>query len=278
MKKKNLNILILVLVTIISGTAYNCSSISENQDSSNQKAINITNVDSTESNDLADYHVITNELVKQGNYEEALERFIWYHEHGLECDSSISGVRVSFALSYWLKLGDAYPQAIDSLVKIRDRDTKRTLESGDSRLFKDVIAINDDLNENYKSLELFKEIEEKHPGSAAQCFPHIKRYLFTSGQYDIIQNYLVNPIEEYNEIKAGYERHMNVIGTRNESLSEKILSLFFGSGNDFVEDFFVERTVILIEYLIATGDKTSAETIQERALTVVNRVELRNII
>jgi len=54
----------------------------------------------------------TNKMVKKGQYKEALQRFIWFNEHALEYDESMTGVRLSFALGYWKELGDIYPPAL----------------------------------------------------------------------------------------------------------------------------------------------------------------------
>jgi hypothetical protein len=42
---------------------------------------------------------------KQGNYEEALRDHLWFHEHALEQVPALAGVRLSFALAAWVKLG-----------------------------------------------------------------------------------------------------------------------------------------------------------------------------
>ena len=40
----------------------------------------------------------TQEMVRKGKYKEALERFVWFHEHALEHDPAMTGVRLSFAV------------------------------------------------------------------------------------------------------------------------------------------------------------------------------------
>src|SRR4051812_29867743 len=47
----------------------------------------------------------------EGRFEEALSQFIWFHEHSLEEDRAYLGVRLSFALSYWMELAERYPPA-----------------------------------------------------------------------------------------------------------------------------------------------------------------------
>ena len=61
-------------------------------------------------------------LADQTNYDEALQRHIWYFNHALDYDRSEVGVRLSFEISNWLNLGRSYPEARQALVEIRDRD------------------------------------------------------------------------------------------------------------------------------------------------------------
>src|SRR5687768_17293473 len=66
-------------------------------------------------------------LTSEGKYEEALNKHLWFHE---ESKSSIGmgGVRLSFALSHWMELGEAYPPALAALKAIRDANEAKLLE------------------------------------------------------------------------------------------------------------------------------------------------------
>ena len=59
-------------------------------------------------------------------YEEALEKHVWYHENALKIEPAQYGVRLSFALSAWHRLGLVYPPALEKLTSIRD-ENERTL-------------------------------------------------------------------------------------------------------------------------------------------------------
>src|SRR4051812_22582627 len=50
-------------------------------------------------------------FAREGKYQQALERHIWYHENALKYDQAQFGVRLSFALSDWAELGKVYPPA-----------------------------------------------------------------------------------------------------------------------------------------------------------------------
>lgn len=110
-------------------------------------------------------------LSAAGLYAEALEQFEWFHHHALEHTPSFYGVRLSFALSSWAEMGAKYPPALESLRKIRDRDTELVRLPGSSkRLFHDVVAINRALGENTATMTLFREIEHAWPELARSRF------------------------------------------------------------------------------------------------------------
>src|SRR5436190_22804607 len=76
---------------------------------------------------------------QHGEYEQALQRHIWYHNHALEFEPSLTGVRLSFALAEWIELGRRYPRARRALIEIRDEKTRKFDEGwGYSALFSDI--------------------------------------------------------------------------------------------------------------------------------------------
>src|SRR5262245_62591983 len=81
------------------------------------------------------------DLAAQGRYEEALQKHLWFHENALKYDPDLSAVRLSFALGYWVELGEEYPKAREALVAIRDRGDQ-ALRAGDRsfELFHEVAA------------------------------------------------------------------------------------------------------------------------------------------
>ena len=66
-------------------------------------------------------------LINMGEYEEALERFIWFHNHAVDQGLTINASRLSFGLGYWIDFGKKYPPAIDALKQIRDDNTNSIL-------------------------------------------------------------------------------------------------------------------------------------------------------
>jgi hypothetical protein len=70
-----------------------------------------------------DPHKILDEAqddARAGRYADALAKHVWFHENALKYEPSLAGVRLSFALGYWVAFGNSYPPALQKLKSIRD--------------------------------------------------------------------------------------------------------------------------------------------------------------
>ena len=105
-----------------------------------------------------------------GLHEVALQEYIWFFHHALAEQPSLSGVRRSFALSYWIDLGADYPPALRALEGLRD-DCALKLLRGDAGLavFRDVTSINHYLEATERTYELYKSMMEAVPELAKSC-------------------------------------------------------------------------------------------------------------
>lgn len=63
------------------------------------------------------------QLVKSGQHAAALEKYIWFHDHALDFDRMLVGVRLSYAIDEWVVLGEVYPPAREALERVRDAKT-----------------------------------------------------------------------------------------------------------------------------------------------------------
>ena len=136
-------------------------------------------------------------LVNQTNYDEALQRQIWYFNHAPDYASSLTGVRLSFALSDWVELGRKYPKARQALVAIREHDLQvfnagmryprrvkevsndlpgfsETEKRSRFELFQDITSINAYLGDADKNRALVKTLVAKDPQLAQHMGYRIK--------------------------------------------------------------------------------------------------------
>jgi hypothetical protein len=221
----------------------------------------------TPAKDMQAYLERTQQLVRQRSYKEALDRFVWFHEHALEYAPAMSGVRLSFALSYWKNLGDVYPPAQQAMVDMRDRKTRQLQEGrGNAALFSDVEALNRTLGENAKTVRLFREIDKKDAALAAECWWFVRDAVFMDKQYEIAKKYIPAPLKDYLREKARYDE--NVALYENPQVG----GAHFREWN---EKHFVDDSLQLIELATFTGDKAMAQEIRKRAASVIDDPRLR---
>jgi len=232
------------------------------------------------------------DFMKRGEYEESLERHIWYHNHSLEQDPGQTGVRLSFALSDWVELGRHYPKARAALVEIRNQDVnKLTNGAGYSDLFADVASINRELQEEDSTYALFKTIREKDPQLAQQCYFWAESLLVARGEYQWCYDHMGGSQMRFESIRQ--MRKMDLTREQNmRESSERTAEMFKKNGttnfppstppdNSKVieklnQDRLVGQVRQLIEILVGSGHKAEAEKIQEEALAILNVPELQS--
>lgn len=139
-------------------------------------------------------------LVKSQQYSAALEKYVWFHEHALDSDRRMAGVRLSYAISEWAEMGDVYPPARIALERVRDAKTSalinRTL---DANLFHDVAAINRALGQAERTRDLFKSIAAEDRDVAEKCFRVALEVLVDTKDYGLALSFLTDPQREIDQ-------------------------------------------------------------------------------
>ena len=111
------------------------------------------------------------QLVKSQQYAAALDKYIWFHDHALDADRSLAGVRLSYAISEWVDLGEVYPPARRALESVRNAKAESLIQGTyDASLFHDVASINRVLGQVERTRDLFKTIAGADRGVAEKCF------------------------------------------------------------------------------------------------------------
>lgn len=219
--------------------------------------------------DMQQYLAATKQMVREKKFQEANERYAWFHNHSLEASPSMAGVRLSFALSYWKSLADIYPPAMIAMLDMRDKKTRQLLDSsGSSNLFADVAALNRTLGEEHKTIDIFERIENVDHNKAKRCWHYVKGALFNAKRYDIIRNFIGNPLHEFNAIKGQREMALKTLRSKTQGNSQL---------QGFADDSFVEKSLDLIKFSLAVDDVSSAEQIKKEAQKIVKDNRLRDI-
>lgn len=208
-------------------------------------------------------------LAKEGKYEQALKKQVWFHNHGLDADRSYYGVRLSFALSEWIALGQKYPKALDTLKGIRDEKTKRLLAGEtDRELFHDVESINEHLGDSVATVELFKRLERSQAPFAASVYDLAEEALIRAKEFPLARKYLVDPAASLGKARDRFQKGLQYASKgRNADAHRQAF-----------ESIFTDRAIQIITILNKTGSPDQALAIQSEALAVLDNPEIRNAI
>ena len=144
--------------------------------------------------DVSEKLRLAQQAAEDGHFEEALQGYIWYHHNALSHQPSQSGVRVSFALSYWLELAEVYPPALTALQDIRDQKTRQLVEGELNRdLFYDVCSINEYLEESLQTYQLFLQLAESTPAFAEACADTARPVLIEHSDFHLARRFIKDP-------------------------------------------------------------------------------------
>ena len=208
-------------------------------------------------------------FASQGKFDAALKKHIWFHNHALKIRKSYYGVRLSFALAYWMELAQQYPPALVALRKMRDRKTAK-LSGGktDRALFHDVESINERLKESAATVELFKKIDEINEHFASSIYDLADEAIIAAGDYVLARKHLGDPSTRFEIAQRNFEEGMQYSETsRCKAASRRAQRAIF-----------VGDVVRLVKVLDHAGELDSAKTFQSKALRLYNHKAIRNAI
>ncbi len=185
-------------------------------------------------------------------YAAALVKHVWYHENAISIEPAQVGVRLSFALSYWLELAEAYPPAKAKLMEIRDKAGKETLEGKDGTdAFHDFVSINRVLGEPELTKKLFVQLDNDKPKQARALFELARPSLIQAKAYVLCAKYVDGEVAYKREVDF-YKRLIdNPVGGARMA--------------DYARQRFTHESATLVALLFIKGDKESARRIADAA-------------
>lgn len=153
---------------------------------------------------------------RAGSHEQALAKFLWFHQNALQYELGLSGVRLSFALAYWLNLAAVYPPARDAFVLVRDRtEAAFRQDYPNFNLFHDIASLNERLGEGIRTADLFTSVAASDH-SAAQLLYHVAEpHLVAAGRFHACEPFL-NPVRRMSLAAECYRLSKNFEDARPE--------------------------------------------------------------
>jgi hypothetical protein len=205
-----------------------------------------------------------------------------------------------------VELGRRYPKAKQALIEIRDNTTREIAAGrGYLEMFKEVQAVNHELQDDDATCALFKTIHKQDPKLARQCYYYAESLLVEHGDYQICLDCMGDPQQRYNSILQSLEMQPEsssfnravpgrpLRATPNDGITSAPVRLVSGrplrATNEatvaasammkrFSETNFVSQVCQLIEILVGTAHQADAEKIRDQAMTVLDDARLKSAI
>lgn len=129
----------------------------------------------------------------EGRFAVAAEKHLWFHEHVLERDPAMSGVRMSFALSAWASLAHRHAPAMTQLLAVRDQALARIDAGGrpGQQALGEVIHINNYLGGQSESTrDAFKRLADRDPVLAERDVLDVLPALIQLNEFELASQHL----------------------------------------------------------------------------------------
>jgi hypothetical protein len=206
---------------------------------------------------------------REGYYERALAKFLWFHKNARQYDSRISAVRLSFAFAYWLDLATVYPPARDAFIQTRDESEaafREDLSSFD--LFQEIAAMNNRLGEGIRTADLFAHVAARDEATARRLYHVAEPDLIAAGRYRACAPFL-DPTKRLECAAASYR----VVDRHEESRPQGGIPM-----PNLARRQYVQNVATLVALLVINDRPDDASMAFEEALQVVDDDDFRSVL
>ena len=205
----------------------------------------------------------------EGRHEEALREYVWFHNNALKLRPSLYGVRLSFALWYWMDLAKVYPKALRELERIRVHKTRVLRNGGGSRdLFHDVTAINDFMHRSRDTYRLFKNLQTRRPRLASRCAMIAMPAIVHSRDFRLARRYVPQPDKRVAQLAARLNKDLEWLKRETSRAPAR---------HAHIQNYSKELRM-LIAVLRGVGERQRAAEVRNSAVGLVNSRSARRAV
>jgi len=199
---------------------------------------------------------------REGKYKQALELHVWYHKNALKYDPAQYGVRLSFALSDWAELGQAYPPALHELRSVRN-DTLTTYKKNpsDALMYGEVMSIDLALDDLQSANALFY-LGQRSGVNDDSLMLDLDRILQT-GDLKWISDVIGDPSKKLDAFKHERETALAALSGRKD----------LAKGLD---EMYASQVANLLRAVAKVNGLPAARKLQKKALTFLDSPTIRN--
>ncbi len=148
---------------------------------------------------------------KAGDHPEALRQYEYFFDHALDEDPhSLYGVRLSYCLDEWAKLGAKYPPALDRLRQKSEEALALLNQTRTSERFHDFVAICKYLKLKEEPIQCFLAYHESDRTLASSIVRFIWDELVKNKHWAVCAEYLPKPEEKYETALAKFDQALQI--------------------------------------------------------------------
>lgn len=147
---------------------------------------------------------------KEGEFANALTQYEYFFDHAIEEEESLYGVRLSYCLDEWARLGSKYPPALQRLQFKAEEAHDLLLRTRKPDRFHDYIAICEYLHRNEAPIELFLTLHKSDRELAESVVRFIWDELVEARHWEVCASYLADPDENYAVALRKFDESMKI--------------------------------------------------------------------
>src|SRR5688572_6273425 len=197
----------------------------------------------------------------QGDYAVALDRYERFFDRALIDqgeDGNYYGVRLSYCLSEWARLGEKHVPARKRLEEKAAEALAAFETTKDSEKFHDFQAISGKLGRKDKVLEQFVSYHESRPDLASAALRFMWDHLVEARKWQICAAHLGDSKSRYARALGKFDQAMEVCNAEPSFGGEEFA--------DQIRGWYVRDVGNLLAVLINTDQHDSAEQVEKMAL------------
>lgn len=212
-----------------------------------------------------------------GQFDAALQDYIWLFDATSERDSDVAPLRLSYVLNAWAKLAEEHLPARQALVALRDRDAALLLAAdggnpnsdpgadidANANLFNDVRAINDKLGDAQHTYQLFQRLPAD---LARECANSALPSMMACGDFTLAHTYLPHPDAHLGDYAAEVNAHVATLDLLGDAGMSELLATVYN---------YMTEVRLILELLEGYGDHAAADRLRQQAAALITSAEAR---
>lgn len=164
------------------------------------------------------------QAVTDNEFATALDKYQWFYYNSIKIERSYYGVRLSYCLFEWARLGQSYPAAMQALNSLKNNTLDNFRESSSRESFHEFSAIVRALETPEEAFDVFIQVHETNKELAVKLFTFVYEYCAAKKYWGLCREYIGNGYKQYKEAIESFDHLMEFAHSREEEHGELMRS------------------------------------------------------